>query len=97
MPVYGIRKKLSADASCDHGIRCGIYSLHLIVNNAVVYERTVLISHLIVPAFLKEDLFLIVNVGMEHRIQIDIGQIPEILVIAAGNGINGLVRIGHGI
>ena len=34
---------------------------------------------------------------MEHGIQIDIHQIPEVLIIAACHREHGLVRIGHGI
>ena len=49
------------------------------------------------PALLPEDFFVSVDVRIENRIQIDIHQILKIRVIAAGNRVNRLVRICHGI
>ena len=44
-----------------------------------------------------EDVRRIVNVWIEHRVQIDVHQVHKILVVGAGNGIDCLVRVGHGV
>ena len=52
---------------------------------------------MIVPAFLTENLFFFINIGMKNGIHIDIHQVCKIFVIAACNRIHGLIRIGHRI
>ena len=49
------------------------------------------------PALLLEYLLFFIDIGVQNRVHIDIHKIPEIPVICAGNGINGLIRIGHGV
>ena len=49
------------------------------------------------PAFLFEYLFSFVDVRMKYGIKINIAQILKILIIAARNGIYGLVGISHRI
>ena len=72
-------------------------ALHFVVNHAVIGQRVGLLLHLVMPALLPEDFFVSVDVRIENRIQIDIHQILKIRVIAAGNRVNRLVRICHGI
>ena len=47
------------------------------------------------PALLAENVLFLVDIGIEHRVQIHVHQVPEVGVVAAGHGIHGLVRIGH--
>ena len=49
------------------------------------------------PAFLLEDAFLPVNIGIQDRVQIHVHQVFEIRIIAAGDRVDGLVGIGHGV
>ena len=95
--VGGIRKQGIHDLSLQHIIRRGIGPLHLIVDDAVDHDRIIRVLDLITPAFLAEDHLISVDVRVEHRIQIDVHQIPEVLVVAACHREHGLVRIGHGI
>ena len=52
---------------------------------------------MVIPALLAENLLLLVNVRVKNRIQINVHQILEILVITAGYRITGLIRVSHGI
>ena len=52
---------------------------------------------MVIPALLAENLLFLVNVRVKNRIQINVHQILEILVITAGYRITGLIRVGHGI
>ena len=49
------------------------------------------------PAFLFENAFLPVNIGIQDRVQIHVHQVFEIRIIAAGDRVDGLVGIGHGV
>ena len=95
--IGGIRVQGIHHYSLQHFIRGGKCSLHFVVNHAVYGKRRIFVLHFVVPAFLTENLFFLINIGMEYRIQIDIHQIFEIRIVAACQRIYGLVRIGHGI
>ncbi len=49
------------------------------------------------PSLLAEDSLLVINAGIEHSIQVYMHQVLEVLVIAACQRVQGLVRICHGI
>ena len=49
------------------------------------------------PSLLAEYVLLPVDIGIKDRVQINVHQVLKIRVIAARNGIDCLVRIGHGI
>ena len=95
--VCRIRKQGIHDLALQHIIRGRKCALHLIVDDAVDHDRIILLFQLPAPPLLTEDLLIPVNIRIEHRIQIHIHQIPEILIIAAGYREHGFVRIGHGI
>ena len=95
--VGGIRKQGIHDLPFQNVIRGREGSLHLIVNHSADRQRAFRIFKVIVPAFLAENLFFFVNIRIEHGIQIHMHQILEVLVIAAGYRITGLVRVGHGV
>ena len=80
-----------------HILRGGECTLHLIVHHAVDGQLSLQAAQLIMPALLPENFVRIVYPGIEYRIQIHMHQILKILVIAAGYGINCLIRICHGI
>ena len=70
-------------------------ALHLVEHHALVAQ--VLPFALIAPALLPEDLALVVNGRVQHRVQIDVHQVEEIPVVPAGDGVHRLVRVGHGV
>ena len=71
--------------------------LHLIVYNTIIFQRSFRLFQMIVPAFLTKNLFSLINIRIEDRIQINMHQILEILIITACYRIAGFIRISHGI
>ena len=69
---------------------------HLVVDHALAAERAVL-RELVVPALLAEDLALFIYQRAEHGVEIDAHEVDEVLAVAAGDGVIGLVREGHGV
>ena len=92
-----IREKIIHDLSVQHLVRGRKCPLHLIIYNTIIGKRTFLLLQMVIPALLAENLLLLVNVRVKNRIQINVHQILEILVITAGYRITGLIRVGHGI
>ncbi len=78
-------------------LRRGISSFHFIIYNAFVSKRLILILQFVMPALLHHGFRLGMETGIKNSVQIDVHQIGEILIIAAGNGIYGFIRIGDGI
>ena len=72
-------------------------ALHLIVDNAAIGERCLRAFDFIVPALLHEHLRILAHRGIEYRVEVDIHEILEILVVAARDRIHRLVRIRHRI
>ncbi len=95
--IRRMRIKRIHDLPLQHIIRRRIGPFHLTVYHTVDGQRVVRTLHLIMPRLLPEDLLLPVNIRMQHRIQIDVHQILEVLVVAARHRIHRLVRIRHGI
>ena len=85
------------DLPLQHVIRRGKGTLHLVIYHAVDLQFFLVTFQLVMPAFLTENGFIFINIGVKYGIQIDMHQVLEILVIAACHGVYGLVRIGHGI
>ena len=69
-------------------------ALHLVEHNALVQRRAVFVQ-LDVPAFLIEDVRVLQDARREHRVQIHLRQVQEVLLVAAGDGVNRLVGEGH--
>ena len=49
------------------------------------------------PALLAENVLFLINIRIKNSVQVDVHQVLEILVVAARHGIDGLVRVSHGI
>ena len=90
----GIQRR--AHLPVQHAVGGGESALHLIVDYAVVGKFPLTVQ-LIVPALLAEDGLLLIDVGIEHRVQVHMHQILKILVVAAGHGVDRVVRVGHGV
>ena len=95
--VWRIRIQGFGNLAFQHIVRRRKGALHFIVNHTVDGKLSFRALQLVVPSLLLEDFFLFINVGIEHRIQINMHQVLEIRVVAAGNRIYGFVRIGHGV
>ena len=95
-PVHRIREQGVHGIALQHRLRIGEGPLHLVVYHSVIRELS-LRGDLIMPAFLLKDPLFMVDVWMEHRIHVYVHQIRKVPVVAGSHGIDGLVRIGHGI
>ena len=78
-------------------VRRRIHALHFVINNAVVAQLAVEAVQIIMPALLTQGVFVLVEGRIEHSVQIDVHQVMEILIVAAGNWIHGLIREGHSV
>ena len=95
--VGRIREQRVHDLPAQQILCGGQRPLHFIVNHAAVAKRLFRAFDFIVPALLHEDFRRLVHRRVKDRIQIDIHEVLEILVIAACHRINRLVRVGHRI
>ena len=93
--IAGIGEQDILDRLLDNAVHAGHGALHLVEDHAVVDQLVLL--HLVVPALLAEDVGISQDPGSKDRVQIHGGQIQEILLVTAGNGVHGLVGEGHGI
>ena len=91
--IGGVRIKGLHDPALEYIVRKRQNPLHLVVNNAVVGQLSVM--KLIVPAFLLENPLFRVDVRVKHGIEIDMAKIFKILQVRACHRINRLVRIRH--
>ena len=94
--VAVIREHQLVHSIFQHCIGSGVSALHFVEYNALV-NRLLAVTQLIAPAFLAEDLRLVVDCGVQHRVHVHIQQVQKILVVAAADRIHGLIGIGHGI
>ena len=83
------------DLTFQNFIRRRECSLHLVIYNTIVFQWSFRLFQMIVPAFLTENLFSFIDIRIEYRIQINMHQILEILIIAACYRVAGFVRISH--
>ena len=52
---------------------------------------------LVVPALLLKNGGLGVDGRVEHRVQVHVHQVVQVLLVGGGNGVDGLVGVGHGV
>ena len=90
-----VREDGLAERIPDRAFGRGGRALHFAVNDAVDFEIAVRVFHFVVPAFLHEDLTVLVDVRIEDRVHVDVHEVVEVLVVAGRDGIEGLVRVGH--
>ena len=96
-PVGSIREQDLLSVILQIRIRGRIHALHLIVNDAVVLQRVTGILQFVMPAFLLQGKFVVIDQRIKHRVQIHVHQVMKIFVVAAGYRVHRLVRISHGI
>ena len=92
-----IRKQCIQDHSVQNALRRGKRPLHFIIDHSIVLKLSLRRVQFIAPSFLPENLFMLINIRIQHRVHVYMHQILKILVITAGNRIHCLIRIGHRI
>ncbi len=95
--VGGVRKLRLLAMPEDDGVHRRESSLHLVIDHASHLQFVIRGVQFIVPAFLVQDIGLLIDFGEEHRVQVNPGEVQEILVVGAAHRIHGHVRGGHGV
>ena len=106
----GIERGVDGVVQHAHGV--GQRTLHLVEHHAVIAQRALAQARgaalalaldalrqvqLVVPAFLLKNGGLGVDRRVEHRVQVHVHQVVQILLVGGGNGVDGLVGVGHGV
>ena len=76
-------------------IGVGMGSLHLVEDDALVFQGAGHGVDLVVPALLPEG--VLGDEGMQYGVEVYIDEVPEILEVGRGEGIDRLVGIGEGV
>ena len=92
-----VRIERPHDGVFQHVVRRGIGPFHFIIDDTVDSKAVGSVLHLIVPALLAEELLMVIDIGMQYRIHIDVHEVFEILLIRGRHGKDRLVEIGHGV
>ena len=104
----GIERGVDGIVQHTHGV--GQRTLHLVEHHAVIAQRALAQARgaavdlgvlrqvqLVVPALLLKNGGLGIDGRVEHRVQIHVHQVVQILLVGGGNGVDGLVGVGHGV
>ena len=94
--IAGVRVQPRHHGALGHAGDIGVSALHLVIYNALEHGLALLVKFQ-PPALLPEDIGHFHRQGMEHGIHIHIHQVVEILLVPAADGINGFIRVGHGV
>ena len=105
-----VRIERGVDGVVQHAHGVGQRALHLVEHHAVIAQRALAQAggaafaasalrqvQLVVPAFLLKNGGLGVDGRVEHRVQVHVHQVVQVLLVGGGNGIDGLVGVGHGV
>ena len=110
--IGGIGIERGVDGIVQHAHGIGQRALHLVEHNAVIAQRaraqargaavalalgTFRQVQLVVPALLLKNGGLGIDGRVEHRVQVHVHQVVQILLVGGGNGVDGLVGVGHGV
>ena len=104
----GIERGVDGVVQHTHGV--GQRALHLVEHHAVIAQRALAQAggaafalgalrqvQLVVPALLLKNGGLGIDGRVEHRVQVHVHQVVQILLVGGGNGVDGLVGVGHGV
>ena len=95
-PVGHVGEKRTVEGVCFQFVSVGKSALHLVEYDALVVGVALGVK-LIPPALLPEDGGVMVDGRVEHRVKIHPHQGQKVLGVAAGNGVERLVREGQRI
>ena len=110
--IGGVGIERGVDGVVQHAHGIGQRTLHLVEHHAVIAQRALAQSggaavalafgalrqvQLVVPALLLKNGRLGIDGRVEHRVQVHVHQVVQILLVGGGNGVDGLVGVGHGV
>ena len=108
--IGGVGIERGVDGIVQHAHGVGQRTLHLVEHHAVIAQRALAQARgaavdlgalrqvqLVVPALLLKNGGLGIDGRVEHRVQIHVHQVVQILLVGGGNGVDGLVGVGHGV
>ena len=109
--IGGVGIERGVDGVVQHAHGVGQRALHLVEHHAVITQRALAQARgaaalvldalrqvqLVMPALLLKNGGLGVDGRVEHRVQVHVHQVVQILLVGGGNGVDGLVGVGHGV
>ena len=110
--IGGVGVERGVDGVVQHTHGVGQRTLHLVEHHAVIAQRALAQARgaavalaldalrqvqLVVPALLLKNGGLGIDGRVEHRVQVHVHQVVQILLVGGGNGVDGLVGVGHGV
>ena len=110
--IGGVGIERGVDGVVQHAHGVGQCALHLVEHHAVIAQRalaqaggaavalaldTLRQVQLVVPALLLKNGGLGIDGRVEHRVQVHVHQVVQILLVGGGDGVDGLVGVGHGV
>ena len=110
--IGGVGIERGVDGIVQHAHGVGQRALHLVEHHAVIAQRALAQARgavaalalgalrqvqLVVPAFLFKNGGLGIDGRVEHRVQVHVHQVVQVLLVGGGNGVDGLVGVGHGV
>ncbi len=108
--IGGVGIERGVDGIVQHAHGVGQRTLHLVEHHAVIAQRALAQARgaalalgalrqvqLVVPALLLKNGWLGIDGRVEHRVQVHVHQVVQILLVGGGNGVDGLVGVGHGV
>jgi len=97
-PVGIVREEAHPHVPLDQGIEVRVRPFHLVVDDPFYDQGTVRILGVgeleVIPFLHKMDL---AQQRVEHGIAVHIGDVEKVLFVHAGAGVDGLVRVCHGV
>ena len=112
MRIGGVGIERGVDGVVQHAHGVGQRALHLVEHHAVIAQRALAQAggaavalaldalrqvQLVVPALLLKNGGLGIDGRVEHRVQVHVHQVVQILLVGGGNGVDGFVGVGHGV
>ena len=110
--IGGVGIERGVDGVVQHAHGVGQRTLHLVEHHAVIAQRALAQVggavaalaldalrqvQLVVPALLFKNGGLGIDGRVEHRVQVHVHQVVQILLVGGGNGVDGFVGVGHGV
>ena len=107
--IGGVGIERGVDGIVQHAHGVGQRALHLVEHHAVIAQRALAQARgaavavalrqvqFVVPALLLKNGGLGIDGRVEHRVQVHVHQVVQILLVGGGNGVDGLVGVGHGV
>ena len=110
--IGGVGIERGVDGVVQHAHGVGQRALHLVEHHAVIAQRALAQARgaavaialgalrqvqLVVPALLLKNGGLGIDGRVEHCVQVHVHQVVQILLVGGGNGVDGLVGVGHGV